>query len=71
MVNQLTQFVRRHIKLLAALALIICAVLLYCVNPVGHTFVPKCAFKLITGTAQVVAHNVPFTPCCMAGCPKP
>ena len=27
MVNQLTQFVRRHIKLLAALALIICAVL--------------------------------------------
>ena len=49
MVNQLTQFVRCHIKLLAALALIICAVLLYCVNPVGHTFVPKCAFKLITG----------------------
>ena len=29
MVKQLTQFVRRHIKLLAALALIICAVLLY------------------------------------------
>ena len=49
MVNQLPQFVRRHIKLLAALALIICAVLLYCVNPVGHTFVPKCTFKLING----------------------
>lgn len=49
MVNQLTQFVCRHIKLLAALALIICAVLLYCVNPVGHTFVTKCTFKLITG----------------------
>lgn len=49
MVNQLTQFVCRHIKLLAALALITCAVLLYCVNPVGHTFAPKCAFKLITG----------------------
>lgn len=49
MINQLAQFVRHHIKLLAALAIIICAVLLYCVNPVGSTFAPKCAFKLITG----------------------